>query len=69
MSGEINIYGVFVPSVLGWMLIAFAITTGLRMLLGRAGLYRHVWHRSLFNLALYVIVLGGTVFLIHWLQS
>ncbi|TAL56875.1 DUF1656 domain-containing protein [Pandoraea sp.] len=69
MSGEINIYGVFVPSVLGWMLIAFAITTGLRMLLGRSGFYRLVWHRSLFNLALYVIVLGGTVSLIHWLQS
>ena len=30
-------------------------------LLDRFGLYRFVWHRSLFNLALYVLLVGGAV--------
>jgi hypothetical protein len=33
----------------------------LRKLFGRAGLYRLVWHRSLFDFALYVCLLGGLV--------
>jgi hypothetical protein len=68
MSGEIDIYGVFVPSLLAWMVIAFFITGGLRFVLARIGFYKLVWHRSLFNLALYVLVLGATVSLIHWLK-
>lgn len=67
MNGELDIYGVFVPSLLGWMVIAFAITTAIRFVLGRLGFYQWVWHRSLFNLALFVLVLGGTVSMIHWL--
>lgn len=61
MNTEIDLYGVFVPALLVVMLAAFALTTCVRLLLGRVGFYRHVWHRSLFNLCLYVIVLGGVV--------
>ncbi len=68
MSGEIDIYGVFIPSLLAWMVIAFFVTGGLRFVLARVGFYKLVWHRSLFNLALYVLVLGATVTLIHWLK-
>jgi hypothetical protein len=32
-------------------------------LLGQLGFYKLVWHRSLMNFALYVIVLGGFVVL------
>ncbi|WP_420997698.1 DUF1656 domain-containing protein [Cupriavidus sp. 30B13] len=69
MSGEIDVYGVFVPSLLAWMLVAFLITACARAVLARTGFYRLVWHRSLFNLAFYVIVLGGVVYLVHRLQS
>jgi len=70
MIGEIDIYGVFIPSLLVLMLIAFALTGCLRFVLARLGVYKVVWHRSLFNFALYVIVLGATVALTHhWLQS
>ncbi|MBB5193516.1 hypothetical protein HNQ50_004273 [Silvimonas terrae] len=68
MSGEIDIYGVFIPSLLAWMVIAFFVTGALRFVLARVGFYKLVWHRSLFNLALYVLVLGATVTLIHWLK-
>ncbi|CAG9167734.1 DUF1656 domain-containing protein [Cupriavidus pampae] len=60
--GEINVYGVFVPVLLLWMLIAFAVMSVLRAVFVRVGFYRLVWHRSLFNLALYVIILGGVVY-------
>jgi hypothetical protein len=32
-------------------------------------IYRFIWHRSLFNLALYVLLMGGVVFLgnLAWL--
>ncbi|WP_420993073.1 DUF1656 domain-containing protein [Cupriavidus sp. 30B13] len=69
LNAEIDLYGVFVPSLLALMLLAFAMTAGLRALLARLGFYRMVWHRSLFNLALYLIVLGSVVSLARWLQS
>ncbi|WER47415.1 DUF1656 domain-containing protein [Cupriavidus sp. WKF15] len=69
MPGEISIYGVFIPSLLVWMLAAFLLTSAARAVLVRVGFYRHVWHRSLFNLALYAIVLGGVVGIVPWLQS
>ena len=61
---EFDLYGVFVPATLVWMLAAFAVTTGVRALLDRIGLYRMVWHRSLFNFSLYILVLGAIVALV-----
>ena len=58
MTGELDIYGVFVPSLAAWMLIAFFLSAVLRRVFARCGLYRIVWHRPLFDLALYVILLG-----------
>ncbi len=69
MPGEISIYGVYIPSLLVWMLAAFVITSAARAVLVRAGFYKLVWHRSLFNLALYAIVLGGVVAIVPLLQS
>lgn len=69
MPGEISLYGVFIPSLLVWMFAAFIITSAARAVLVRVGFYRLVWHRSLFNLALYAIVLGGVVGFVLWLQS
>ena len=69
MPGEISIYGVYIPSLLVWMLAAFVITSAARAVLTRVGFYKLVWHRSLFNLALYALVLGGVVALVPSLQS
>ena len=69
MMGEIDLYGIYFPALLVLMLGAFLLTSVLRMVLTRLGLYRWVWHRSLFNFSLYVIVLGGTVALTQGWQS
>jgi hypothetical protein len=61
MTGEIDVYGVFVPTLLVWVGATLPLTAGLRRMLRRFGLYRLVWHRPLFDLALLVIVLGGVV--------
>jgi hypothetical protein len=61
MTGELDLYGVFLPDLLVWMLVAFAISLPLRWLLDRCGLYRLIWHRPLFDLALYVVVVGGLI--------
>lgn len=61
MIGEVDLYGVFVPGLALAMLVAFLVSVPLRRLLGWVGFYRMVWHRPLFDLALYVVILGGVV--------
>nr|WP_315591760.1 DUF1656 domain-containing protein [uncultured Cupriavidus sp.] len=55
---DFDVYGVFVPALLLWMLVALALTTLVRAVLSWADVYRLVWHRSLFNASVYLIVLG-----------
>lgn len=61
MNSELNIYGVFVPALFAWALIALALGWLLRRALAWSGFYRLVWHRPLFDLALYVVLLGAVV--------
>lgn len=63
MMGEIDIYGVFVPTLALLMILTFGISVPVRRGLRACGLYRFVWHPPLFDLALYVVLLGGVVFL------
>ena len=61
MIGEVDIYGVFVPILLVWAVIALLITAGLRRVLARIGFYRLVWHRPLVDLSLLVIIMAAVV--------
>jgi Protein of unknown function (DUF1656) len=65
MIGEIDIFGVFVPSVLVLMLVAYLINLAIRTVLAYVGFYRFVWHRSVFDLGIYVLVLGLVVVVSH----
>jgi hypothetical protein len=68
--GEINIFGVLAPPLLIWLGIALVLSALLRRLLNAIGLYRYVWHRPLFDLALLVILLGlVSLAASHFLQS
>ena len=61
MMGELDVYGVFLPT-LGFLMVAtFLVSVPVKRGLRAAGLYRFVWHPPLFDLALYVILLGGAV--------
>jgi hypothetical protein len=59
--GEFDVYGVFVPALLVWGMIALLITALLRRVLAQAGFYRLVWHRPLVDLSLLVIILAAVV--------
>ena len=65
MIGEIDIYGVFLPAVLVLMLVSYLFCLVITRVFARVGLYRSVWHRSIFDLAIYVIVLGIVVIVSH----
>ncbi len=63
MNGEYAIYGIFVPSLLVFGLVASVCTLVLMRIADRFGFYRLVAYRALVDLALYVIVFGTVVFL------
>ena len=59
MIAELDIYGVFIPSLLAWALIALLITALIKRALEWCGAYRLIWRQPLFDLALFLIVTGG----------
>lgn len=59
MIAEFDIYGVFVPALLVFAVVAFLLVFVLRIVLDAVGFYRFVWHRPLFDLALGIIMLGA----------
>jgi len=61
MTGELNIDGVFLSSVLVSALIALIASFVLRRVLSKVGAYRLVWHPALFDTALFVILWAAVV--------
>jgi Protein of unknown function (DUF1656) len=62
MKFELDLFGVIVPSLLLWSVIAYFIARIASRIMRRTGFYRHVWHAALFDFALYVSVVTGLVF-------
>jgi Protein of unknown function (DUF1656) len=56
---EVNLSGVFLPAALVWAGIAFLLSSAISRILSRMGFYTLVWHRALFDAALYVILWGA----------
>ena len=65
MTPDLNIYGVFVPTLGALALVAFFVNAILRRLLAFVGFYRLVWHRPLFDTAMYFCLLGTLVLSIN----
>ncbi len=65
---DLDLYGVFLPSSAALALSAYVGLRVLASFLGKTGFYRAVWHRSLFNLALYISLAGGFSAAIDWFQ-
>jgi hypothetical protein len=58
---DMNIFGVYVTPFVPMMMLAAAIALPLLRLADRLGVTRYVWHSSLFNVAIYIIVLALVV--------
>jgi Protein of unknown function (DUF1656) len=62
MKYELDLFGVIVPSLLLWSVIAYFLARAVSKVMARIGLYRHVWHTALFDFALYVSIVASLVF-------
>jgi hypothetical protein len=62
MTYELDLFGVLVPSLLLWSVVAYVLARIVSRLIARAGLYRRIWHPALFDFALYVCLVTSLVF-------
>jgi hypothetical protein len=65
---EINLFGVLIPPLVPLIALAFAITMTLRWLAVEFGWARWIWHPSLFEFSVFLIVLTATVWTVSRLK-
>jgi len=61
MIKEIDLAGVYLSPMLGYLVVALLITGVLRFVLARVGAYRWIWHPALFDLSLLLIIMTTLV--------
>ena len=69
MIGDVDLSGVFLPTLLVLMGITYVLDLLVHGLLMRLHFYRLVWHRALFNVALYALLLGAVDSLSRYLMT
>ncbi len=62
MNAEMDILGVFIPSFLIYVLLALVLKEIFCRLLLWANAYRFIYHRPLFDVAVYTGILGGLIY-------
>ena len=62
MKYELDLFGVIIPSLLLWSVVAYVLARIVSRLMGRTGLYRQIWHPALFDFAIYVCIVTSLVF-------
>ena len=58
MLKEINIEGVYVAPFVGYVFVALLIFIPVRLLFDRYAIQRWVWHRPLFDISVFIIILS-----------
>ena len=58
MIGEFDIYGVYFPAFMIFAGVALLLQIVVKRFFDAFGVYRFVWHRPLFDQAIYIILLG-----------
>ena len=69
MIGDLDISGVFLPTLLVLMGITYLLFLLVHGVLTRLHFYRLVWHRALFIVALYALLLGAVDSLSRYLMT
>lgn len=65
MPREIDLFGVYAPTLLLIFVIAAVLQWLIDGLLGRLGLFAHLWHPPLFRLSMFICLFGGGALLIY----
>jgi amino acid permease len=58
MLKEINLDGVFFAPFVGYLIVTLLIFIPVRLLFDRYAIHRWVWHRPLFDVAVFTIILS-----------
>ena len=58
MLKEIDIFGVFIAPFAGFLFAAIVTFIPVRMLFDRYAIQRWVWHRPLFDISVFIIILS-----------
>ena len=61
MTGEVSLFGVYVPGLLLLVVAAAVLVALVSRFFALTGLYRIFAYRPLVDLALYILILGGLV--------
>ena len=61
MKYQLDLFGVIVPSLLLWSVVAYLLARIVSKLMARAGVYRWIWHPALFDFALFICLVTGLV--------
>ncbi|HML31165.1 MAG TPA: DUF1656 domain-containing protein [Hyphomicrobium sp.] len=69
MNEEISLFGMYVPSILACAVLSYAAIVVIARVLGAFGAYQFIWHRSLFNLCMFVCILSATVLFLFQVQA
>ncbi|QKR99253.1 DUF1656 domain-containing protein [Sphingomonas sp. CL5.1] len=69
MIGEFDVAGIFMSPLLLCLVVAFFARPLLSQALLRVGFYRMVWNRPLFDLSLFLILLGLSFGLLELLTA
>ena len=69
MTRELDVFGVFLPDLLVWVVVAVLISIPVRRTMSALHIYRIVWHRPLFDMAIFILILGGVTTAAHRVLS
>jgi protein AaeX len=58
MLKEVNIFGIFIAPFAAYLAVALLIFIPVRMLFDRWAIQRWVWHRPLFDISIFVIIVS-----------
>jgi len=58
----LDFFGFYLSPLVLWIVLALIPFILVRWVLGRIGAYAYIWHRPLFEVALFVTILGGLIF-------
>ncbi|GLR91709.1 DUF1656 domain-containing protein [Bradyrhizobium iriomotense] len=61
MRYELDLFGVLIPTLLLWSVVAYVLARIVSKLIARIGLYRWIWHPALFDFAMFICLVTGLV--------
>jgi len=61
MKYQLDLFGVLVPTLLLWSVVAYVLARLISKQIARIGIYRWIWHPALFDFALFICLVTGLV--------